>query len=73
MKLTYIERKAIEMLRQLDEQQRSQLLEYMGRQLIANSVTTRVGSLRRLKTAPDRNIEKAYGAAPWWRSKKHRS
>lgn len=64
MKLTAKERLAISLLRKLDTQQRDNALADIGRQVLANKITLRVGKLRRLKTAEDRVIEGAFGSVP---------
>lgn len=70
MKFTAKERKVVEMLRQLDPQQNRQFVEYLERQAMANAVTARVSGLGRVRTVPDRRIEKAFGSPPWKLPKK---
>lgn len=71
MKLTAKERKALELLRQLDTRQRDEVLARMQREIAANQITARVGKLRRLKVVEDKKVIKAFGTAPIWKSKKH--
>ena len=69
MKLSTKERKAIDMLRELDARQRDKLLDHMRRQVLANRITAKVAGVRRLRTVDDSKIERAFGAAPYWRAK----
>lgn len=67
MKLTAKERKAIELLRQLDVRQRDELLARIERELAANKITARVGKVRRLRIIEDKKVVKAFGTAPLWK------
>jgi len=70
MKLTEHEKEAVALLRKLDERQREKLLARMQREVLANSLITRVGKLSKLEITSDRKIERAYGVVPTWRSKR---
>jgi len=69
MKLTAKERRAIEMLRQLDTRQRDEALSRLQREVAANGITARVGKLRRLRIVDDKKIVKAFGTAPFWKAR----
>lgn len=68
MKLTDRERRALTMLRNLDAQQRANILATIERAAIANEIVTRAGrragALKRVRTTPDHKIVKAFGAIP---------
>lgn len=69
MKLTAKERDALGMLRELDVQQRDKIMGDIKRAALANRVITKVarstGALkRRLRTAEDHKIVKAFGTLP---------
>lgn len=69
MKLTAKERRAVELLRELDAQQRSETLRHIERQVLANRLVTRVVKIRRLKIPTNKKIETAFGPAPIWKRK----
>lgn len=68
MKLTEKEREALSMLRALDGQQRDELLAQIRRASLANNIVSKVarkaGALKRIRTAPDYRIVKAFGTLP---------
>lgn len=69
MKLSAKEKKLIDVLRDLDAQQRDKFLDSMRRQVIANRITAKIAGVRQLRIVDDRKIERAFGAAPHWRAK----
>jgi len=71
MKLSAKEKKAIDLLRELDAQQRDKLLEEMRHQVLAKRITAKIAKVRHLRTVDDRKIERAFGAPPYWRAAHH--
>lgn len=63
MKLTEKERRAVEGLRRLDAKQFDGVLAYVRRQALANEIVSKIARVKRLRIAPDRKIERAFGAA----------
>lgn len=61
MKLTTKERNVVAMLRELDARQQKDILGQMGRAVLANRISLKVGKLRRLKIPADSKIVRAYG------------
>lgn len=72
MKLTETERRALSLLRQLHERQREKILSRMQREVIANKLVKRISGSRNLEIAGDRDIERAFGAAPTWKAARQR-
>lgn len=73
MRLTPTERETVEMLRKLDDQQRSEVVRELRAQVEANKVIAQRLRGRRLKIPADKKIEKAFGAAPIWRMGKKKA
>lgn len=68
MKLTAKVREALELLQELDAQQRDKLLGQIRRAAIANRIIAKAGkkagALKRVRTAPDHKVVKAFGTLP---------
>lgn len=73
MKLTEVERKALALIRRLDERQREKILARMQREVLANQLVKKALGLRKLKIASDRNVERAFGAVPTWRTARRKT
>lgn len=65
MKMTTKERKALEMLRELEPKQRADILGQMERAVLANRITLKVSGARKLKLATNKRIERTYGLPRW--------
>lgn len=61
MKLSLEEEKTITALRELDPQQRENIIAYINRQLLANKITERVAGMPAIVTVPDRKVARAFG------------
>lgn len=70
MKLTNKERAALAELRELDAQQRDKLLADIHSTALANRITGKAGRIKRVRTAEDHRVVKAFGLVPRWRPKK---
>lgn len=68
MKLSQRERKAVELLRQLDDAQREEVLGQIRRRLIASRIVTRAikrtGNLRLVRPPVNARIEHTFGFPP---------
>jgi hypothetical protein len=68
MKLTAKEREALDMLRELDVQQRDKLLGQIRRAALAHRIVAKVGkkagALKKVRTVPDHKVIRAYGTLP---------
>lgn len=64
MKLTAEEKRTVAALRELDSNQRDDIIAYINRQVLANRITARVSGVPELSTVSNRKVERAYGPAP---------
>lgn len=68
MKLTAKEREALDMLRELDQQQRDKLLAQIRRAALANRIVAQAGrkanALKKVRTVPDHRVVGAFGTLP---------
>lgn len=70
MKLTVKEKRAVELLRKLDAQQRDEVLAKIRTQVTANRITVRIGQLKRLSVKGNKRVEQNFGTAPIWKLKR---
>lgn len=68
MKLTGKMKEAVDMLLELDSQQRDKILAGIRRAALANRIVAKVGrkagALKRVRTVEDHKIVRAFGAVP---------
>lgn len=68
MKLAVWEKRALNLLRRLDVQQRETCIGHIWRAVLANEITTRAGKIKKLRTVEEHRVVKFCGVAPWGRA-----
>ncbi len=67
--VTHWEKAVLRMLRDLDVRQRDEIVKELRVAVLANKVTMRIASMKKMRTVTNRTVDKAFGAAPWWRAR----